>query len=357
MVKSLLYSPEVLGGLSILTQGLAGKSPEVVMPSIMQGVQTSSAMSKLDDEEEKKKFIKKYLKTVPKEDQDLFLFDPQLYIKNREYKEKKFVKADFVNFKDQNSGQVRMFNTTTKEGLANLKIFRNEVVDGEKRNVIEVPSMDKSSDLDIEKSNKKDVQKKIIDAYEQKDNLETMEALFQDEFSTYYGKSKAVVAGILQKAGIKTPQEITNFLNLRSEWEMSVNAFFDTYRKYVTGVAASPQELAIIEKSVPNKNDPPSVFRAKIKLQKIKNQQIIDRNNAFMELGVGEITRNKDNEPTGKYKEFLEKNKLSVTKEEAVSLVTDLTNAGYTDQAIGLKIRQIFGKENEDKVLTMLGLK
>jgi len=27
-----------------------------------------------------------------------------------------------------------------------------------------------------------------------------------------------------------------------------------------------------------------------------------------MELGVGEITRNKDNEPTGKYKEFLEKN-------------------------------------------------
>ena len=37
--------------------------------------------------------------------------------------------------------------------------------------------------------------------------------------------------------------------------------------------------------------------------------------------------------------------------------IIDLTNAGYTDQAIGLKIRQIFGKENEDKVLTMLGLK
>ena len=46
MVKSLLYSPEVLGGLSILTQGLAGKSPDVVMPSLMQGVQTASAMSK-----------------------------------------------------------------------------------------------------------------------------------------------------------------------------------------------------------------------------------------------------------------------------------------------------------------------
>ena len=355
MVKSLLYSPEVLGGLSILTQGLAGKSPEVVVPSLMQGVQTASAMSKFEDEEDKKKFIEQYKDQVPKAEMELFLYDPELYIKNRVYT--KAVKSDFVNFKDQVTGDVKMFDITSTEGKANLKIFRNEVVNGEKRNVIEVPSMDKSSDLDIEKTNKKDVQKKIIDAYEQKDNLETMEALFQDEFSTYYGKSKAVVAGILQKAGIKTPEEITNFLNLRSEWEMSVNAFFDTYRKYVTGVAASPQELAIIEKSVPNKNDPPSVFRAKIKLQKIKNQQIIDRNNAFMELGVGEITRNKDNEPTGKYKEFLEKNKLTVTKKEAISLVTDLTNAGYSDKAIGLKIRQIFGKENEDKVLTMLGLK
>ena len=351
MVKSLLYSPEVLGGLSILTQGLAGKSPEVVMPSLMQGVQTASAMSKFEDEEDKKKFIEQYKDQVPKAEMELFLYDPELYIKNRVYT--KAVKSDFVNFKDQVSGDVKMFDITTKEGLANLKIFRNE----EGRNVIEVPSMDKSSDLEIEKSNKKDVQKKIIDAYEQKDNIENMKLLFQPEFSTYLGKSKALVASELQKLGIKTPKEITDFLNLRSEWEMSVNAFFDTYRKYVTGVAASPQELKIIEKSVPNKNDAPSVFLAKIKLQEIKNQQIIDRNNAFMELGVGEITRNKNNEPTGKYKEFLEKNKLSVTKEEAVSLVTDLTNAGYTDQAIQLKIRQIFGKENEDKVLTMLGLK
>ena len=98
---------------------------------------------------------------------------------------------------------VKMFDITTKEGLAALKIFRNE----EGRNVIEVPSMDKSEDLDIEKSNKKDVQKKIIDAYEQRDNLENMEALFQDEFSTYYGKTRASVAGILQKLGIKTEGE------------------------------------------------------------------------------------------------------------------------------------------------------
>ena len=145
MVKSLLYSPEVLGGLSILTQGLAGKSPEVVVPSLMQGVQTASAMTKFEDEEDKKKFIEQYKDQVPKAEMELFLYDPELYIKNRVYT--KAVKSDFVNFKDLNSdddNSVKMFDITSTEGKANLKIFRNEVVNGKKRNVIEVPGQDNS---------------------------------------------------------------------------------------------------------------------------------------------------------------------------------------------------------------------
>ena len=144
MVKSLLYSPEVLGGLSILTQGLAGKSPEVVVPSLMQGVQTASAMTKFEDEEDKKKFIEQYKDQVPKAEMELFLYDPELYIKNRVYT--KAVKSDFVNFKDLNSEMTmcKMFDITSTEGKANLKIFRNEVVNGKKRNVIEVPGQDKS---------------------------------------------------------------------------------------------------------------------------------------------------------------------------------------------------------------------
>ena len=140
MVKSLLYSPEVLGGLSILTQGLAGKSPEGVMPSLMQGVQTASAMSKFEDEEDKKKFIGKYKSQVPENEMDLFLYDPELYIKNRVYT--KPVKSDFTNFKDLVSGEVKMFDINSVEGKAKLKEFRNK----EGANVIEVPGMDKSSD-------------------------------------------------------------------------------------------------------------------------------------------------------------------------------------------------------------------
>ena len=118
MVKSLLYSPEVLGGLSILTQGLAGKSPEVVMPSLMQGVQTASAMSKFEDEEDKKKFIEQYKDQVPESEMDLFLYDPELYIKNRVYT--KPTKPNFVNFKDLNSGDVKMFNSMLHTRLRGL---------------------------------------------------------------------------------------------------------------------------------------------------------------------------------------------------------------------------------------------
>ena len=350
MVKSLLYSPEVLGGLSILTQGLAGKSPEVVMPSLMQGVQTASAMSKFEDEEDKKKFIEKYKSQVPENEMDLFLYDPELYIKNRVYT--KPVKSDFTNFKDLVSGEVKMFDINSVEGKAKLKEFRNK----EGANVIEVPGMDKSSDLDSKKS-KGEIEKKLMTAYEARDLLENMDVLFESEFATYVGKTKAFVAAEAQKMGFETSQELNNFLARRAEWEASVNQYFDAYRKYVTGVAAGEKEIKLIQKSVPNRDDAPSVFRAKIKLQKIKNEQIIKRNEAYKELGIGEITRDGNNNPTGKYKEFLQKNKLTVTKEEAISLVTDLKAGGYSDKAINLKIRQIFGKENEDLVLQHLGLK
>ncbi len=350
MVKSLLYSPEVLGGLSILTQGLAGKSPEVVMPSLMQGVQTASAMSKFEDEEDKKKFIEKYKDQVPESEMDLFLYDPELYIKNRVYT--KPTKPNFVNFKDLKSGEVKMFNIGSKDGMAKLTEFRNQ----EGANVIEVPSQDKSSDLDSKKS-KGEIEKKLMTAYEARDLLENMDVLFESEFATYVGKTKAFVAAEAQKMGFETTQQLDNFLARRAEWEASVNQYFDAYRKYVTGVAAGEKEIKLIQKSVPNRDDAPSVFRAKIKLQKIKNEQIIKRNEAYKELGIGEITRDGDNNPTGKYKEFLEKNKLTVTKEEAISLVTDLKAGGYSDKAISLKIRQIFGKENEDLVLQHLGLK
>ena len=350
MVKSLLYSPEVLGGLSILTQGLAGKSPEVVMPSLMQGVQTASAMSKFEDEEDKKKFIEQYKDQVPESEMDLFLYDPELYIKNRVYV--KPVKSDFVNFTDINSGDVKMFDINSTDGKAKLKAFRSE--DG--RNVIETPTMDKSEDLSKKSKNK--AQEKVLTAIEMDGLLEVMEVLHDDKFSTYVGKSQAVVAELVNKSGLfKNSEDMNNFMVRRAEWEAAVQQYFNAYRKNITGVAAGEKEIKLLENSVPNVNDTPAVFKAKVKLQRALNNTVMRRNKEFLELDIGEITRDKNNKPTGKYKEYLENNKIKVTEDIARPYVTDLIKIGYNDDQIVLKIKQAFGQENVEDVLTMLGLK
>ncbi len=350
MVKSLLYSPEVLGGLSILTQGLAGKSPEVVMPSLMEGVKTASAMSKFEDEEDKKKFIENYKDQVPESEMDLFLYDPELYIKNRVYV--KPVKSDFVNFKDLNNGDVKMFDINSVEGKAKLKEFRNK----EGANVIEVPSQDKSTDLN--KKNTSDAQKKVLTAIEMDGLLETMEVLHDDRFSTYVGKSQAVVAELVNKSGLfKNSDDLNAFMVKRAEWEAAVQQYFNAYRKNITGVAAGEKEIKLLENSVPNVNDTPAVFKIKVKLQRSLNNAVIQRNREFLDLGVGNITRDKNNKPTGKYKEYLENNKIKITEEIARPYVTDLIRLNYNDEQITLKIKQAFGEENVEDVLTMLGLK
>ncbi len=350
MVKSLLYSPEVLGGLSILTQGLAGKSPEVVMPSLMQGVQTASAMSKFEDEEDKKKFIEQYKDQVPESEMDLFLYDPELYIKNRVYV--KPVKSDFVNFKDLNSGDVKMFDINSVEGKAKLKEFRNK----EGANVIEVPSQDKSSDLS--KKATTDAEKKVLTAIEMDGLLEVMEVLHDDRFSTYVGKSQAVVAELVNKSGLfKNSEDMNAFMVRRAEWEAAVQQYFNAYRKNITGVAAGEKEIKLLENSVPNVNDTPAVFKAKVKLQRALNNTVMQRNKEFLALDIGEITRDKNNKPTGKYKEYLENNKIKITEEIARPYVTDLIKLNYNDDQIILKIKQAFGEENVEDVLTMLGLK
>jgi len=349
MVKSLLYSPEVLGGLSILTQGLAGKSPEVVVPSLMQGVQTASAMSKFEDEEDKKKFIEQYKDQVPKAEMELFLYDPELYIKNRVYT--KPGKADFVNFKDMNSDDVKMFNIGSKDGLAKLQQFRSE----EGRNVIEVPGQDKSSDLS--KKATTDAEKKVLTAIEMDGLLEVMEVLHDDRFSTYLGKGDAVVAELIEKAGLTNSEERQAFMIRRAEWEAAVQQYFNAYRKNITGVAAGEKEIKLLENSVPNVNDTPSVFQAKVKLQRSLNNAVMQRNKQFLELGIGGITRDKNNKPTGKYKKHLEDNKIKITEEIARPYVTDLMKLGYNDDQLKLKIKQAFGEENVEDVLKTLGLK
>ena len=94
--KGLLYSPEVLGGIGLLTAGLSGQNPGAALPMIQQGMKTASMFQAMEEEEEKRKFKKLYADSVPKEDKALFNFAPVEYIKNREFKKTKAPNFKFL---------------------------------------------------------------------------------------------------------------------------------------------------------------------------------------------------------------------------------------------------------------------
>ena len=85
--KGLLYSPEVLGGIGLLTAGLSGQNPSVAVPQLLQGMKTASMFQAMEDEEEKRKFIKEFGSSIPEEDQAFFKAYPKVYLQNK-YKKK-----------------------------------------------------------------------------------------------------------------------------------------------------------------------------------------------------------------------------------------------------------------------------
>tara|TARA_R110001599_G_scaffold304617_1_gene510910 strand:- start:766 stop:2082 length:1317 start_codon:yes stop_codon:yes gene_type:complete len=87
--KGLLYSPEVLGGLGLLTQGLSGAAPNTALPSLMQGIQTASMFRKEQDEEEKRKLIEQYSDQVPEDQKAVFKMFPVEWIKKNKLGTKK----------------------------------------------------------------------------------------------------------------------------------------------------------------------------------------------------------------------------------------------------------------------------
>ena len=87
--KGLLYSPEVLGGIGLLTAGLSGGSPDKALPSLLQGMQTASMFRKQEDEEEKKKLIEQYSDQVPEDQKAVFKMFPLEWIKKNKLGTKK----------------------------------------------------------------------------------------------------------------------------------------------------------------------------------------------------------------------------------------------------------------------------
>jgi hypothetical protein len=370
--KGLLYSPEVLGGIGLLTAGLSGQNPGAALPMIQQGMKTASMFQAMEEEEEKRRFKKLYADSIPKEDKALFNFAPVEYIKNREFRKKgnpnikeiykdgksktfdisksgqltefldltnnqdwttlapKDKGANFVNFKDQASDEVRVFDVNNDDDLKLLEEFKNEPG----REVIRVPGMDKSSDL--EKTNKTNLQKTIIKQTDLLSNLERQGIQFDDEFLSL--KGKAYYQFLLKKdqaasfTGIDLTREERGFLNRRAKWLQTNQQYFNDYRKAVTGVAAGEKEIGWIQESIPSDKDTPSTYRAKLANQKIIQKKLIENAEMFLKT-KGKLATNESGEYTREYLEYI-KGKVKPSGEMLENLMIGYKVDGYSNEAI-----------------------
>ena len=75
-LRGLLYSPEVLGGLGLLGQGFAGKTPSV--QPIMQGMQTANIFDVMQKRKKRDKWAEEHADTLPEGSilRDIFKYSP-----------------------------------------------------------------------------------------------------------------------------------------------------------------------------------------------------------------------------------------------------------------------------------------
>mgnify|MGYP003144254525 CR=1 FL=1 len=335
--KGLLYSPEVLGGIGLLTAGLSGQNPSAAIPMIQQGMKTASMFKAMEEEEEKRKFKKLYADQVPEEDKALFNFAPVEYIKNKEFKKPQ--KPNFVTFVKGKESYT--LDLSLPSDLVKARAY---AADGFTKTNIGV----QSSSLDglTNKSNQTTAGKEIMGAEKIMETLDYMEGLYEPEFLTYLGKGKAFVAASFQKLGIEISNEdLESFMVRKGSWEAANQQFFNAYRKEITGVAAGEKEIAFLEQSVPNINDAPAIYRAKVKLQKQLTQKIIDRNKKFLATGFKQELDDKGL-PTGKYKEFLEANEIKPEASQAIDYANELKALGYDNTQMNFLMNKTFGVGN-----------
>ena len=114
--KGLLYSPEVLGGIGLLTAGLSGGSPDRALPSLLQGMQTAAMFRKQEDEDEKQKLIKEYADQVPADQKNAFLIAPKQWLDKNVFAKDK--SAKFETFLSEDGKDKVTINTASKSGLA-----------------------------------------------------------------------------------------------------------------------------------------------------------------------------------------------------------------------------------------------
>ena len=290
--KGLLYSPEVLGGIGLLTSGLAGGSPNQALPSLLQGMQTASMFRKMEDEEEKRQFIKDYEDQVPEEDKAAFRAFPKEYVSKYLFAKDKALKTKTI-VKD---GVYKTVDVTNKTGQ---KTFSNLINDG----WVESSVTTKGSEAGLTKKSQGSTEQTIMSGQQLLNNLTLQEVLFQDEFLKIGGKAKYTYLKGLEVAGKELKPEEKAYIADYSEWQQTNLQYFNNYRKEITGVAAGEKEIGWLQESIPSEKDTPTTYKAKVKNQIRIQKSLIENAEKFRATG-GKVYETNDKGERVYSKEF-----------------------------------------------------
>lgn len=339
-LQGLLGSPAITQGIGLLSMGMRGIDPAT---ALQRTNKVAIQQEALKDRRRQREFIDKYAGEVPEADRELFKAYPELYIKTKGLG----AKPNLVNMADPQTGKISTYNLNNPNDLNKFRAAKSQGAYEVGKPTIQATSME---GLGLSKSGVTAAEKSILGAAGLQKSLEIMDVQFEPEFLTYQGKTKAAIAEGLGKLGITSDAEINNFISRKAEWEAANRQYFNQYRKEITGVAAGEKEIAYLEASIPNINDSPAVYKAKIKLQREFNQDIINRNQKFLQTGLKE-TRDAQGRPTGKYKEYLEKNQIKPTQDKVDGFIQLYANEGFSEKAILLKLKNTFGTGNFEQYL------
>ena len=324
--KGLLYSPEVLGGIGLLTAGLSGGSPDKALPSLLQGMQTAAMFRKQEDEDEKQKLIKEYADQVPADQKNAFLIAPKQWLaKNVFNKDKANLKEvydpktdtyfykdakDILNSEERVLSKPGKNNQTndlkrvtvlkegkyvsvpidTDEGKEKLKLMFE---DGWVESRVNTNASNASS---LQKSIQTKVEGKLLSGTELNRNLMLQEIQFQPEFLSLKGKAlwKAYGAIDFINSDALNPEQKA-FLSNYAEWQQTNLQYFNQYRKEITGVAAGEKEMSWLQASIPSEKDTPTTYMAKLKNQMLIQEQVIKNAEQFKATeGKSPYTINED---------------------------------------------------------------
>jgi hypothetical protein len=114
----------------------------------------------------------------------------------------------------------------------------------------------------LEKPVKKDLQAEIIAGEKALGDLDRIGEQFRGEFLTYGGRLKSSWGAFKSKAGAELDPEEKQLVRDRRAFADNVNRAFNSYRKEITGAAASVQELESLRRAMFNTEQSPEEFQA-----------------------------------------------------------------------------------------------